>query len=191
MDWKNAEKLLKRWYDGSSTPEEDLELKSLLRRPDLPEYLIRDRNLILALNEAGKSELSDPGFDDDVFAEIDRIEARRNPTESRFSVLAAAAAAIIIAAGLLIWFANYQLDNGLGEIAYTEQEIREAEQVTESTLAYISGLLNTGNNELAAVSALSRGLEQLEYLGSFNRGIKQLETLPQLDQKTSTQETGS
>ncbi|TVQ14782.1 MAG: hypothetical protein EA364_03700 [Balneolaceae bacterium] len=196
MDWKNAEHLIEKWYAGQTTPKQEQELKHLLQHPGLPEHLIPDREIILALDDASKSELTAPGFDEAVFDAIDEHEQTRIGSRFiyryryRYRMLAAAALVIISLTFSAVWFANQQHVD-LSQTAYTEEEIRQAEEITDSTLLLISGLLKTGTGELARVAVVRANLEKLDYLTAVYRGIKQLETIPKPKQDHSKQEIES
>ncbi|MFU8861865.1 MAG: hypothetical protein ACNA8K_15725 [Cyclonatronaceae bacterium] len=190
MDWQNAEHLLEKWYAGQTTPEQERELKRLLQHPGLPDHLIPDREFILALHEASKPELTGSGFDEKVFDAIDKYEQPRIDSGFRVRMLAAAALVFITITFSAILFVNQQ-DAELSRVAYTEEEIRHAEKITDTTLLLISGLLNTGTGELSRVAVVRANLEKLEYLSAVNRGIKQLETFPNPRKQHSKQETES
>lgn len=190
MDWKNAEQLIEKWYAGQTTPKQELELKRLLQDPGLPENLIPDREFILALDEASKTELTEPGFDEKVLDAIDEYEQTRIQSKFRFRMMTAAATVIIALTFSAIWFVNQQ-DVEPIQTAYTEDEIKRAEEITDNTLMFISGLLKTGTGELSKVAAVRANLDKLEHLTAVNRGIKQLENIPKPNQQHSIQENES
>jgi hypothetical protein len=177
MDWKNAEQLIEKWYAGQTTPKQELELKQLLQDPGLPEHLIPDREFILALDEASKTELTDSGFDEKVLDAIDEFEQARMQSKFRFRMPAAAAVVIIALSISALWFINPH-NVELTQTAYTEAEIQQAEEITHTTLMLISGLLKTGTGELSRVAIVRENLDKLEHLSVVNRGIKQFETNP-------------
>jgi hypothetical protein len=190
MDWKNAEKLLEKWYSGQTTPEQERELKRLLQHPGQPENLMPDREYILALEEASKTELTGTGFDKKVFDAIDEYEQTRIQSKFSIRMLAAAALLMIVLTFAAIWFMNQQ-DAALSQADYTEEEIRQAEEITDTTLLLISGLLNTATEELSRVAIVRANLEKLEYLSAVNHGIKQLETNPYSKKQHSNEDNES
>ncbi|MFN2372494.1 MAG: hypothetical protein ABR545_01675, partial [Cyclonatronaceae bacterium] len=138
MDWKNAEQLLEKWYAGQTTPMQERELRQLLQHPGLPEYLMPDREFFLALDEASKPEIPDTGFDEKVFDAIDEYEQTRIAPKFRVRMLAAALV-IISLTFAAIWFSNKQdVVPSQTAYAYTEEEIRHAEEITDTTLLLIS-----------------------------------------------------
>lgn len=215
MDWKKAEKLLDKWYEGRTDPDEERQLKELLRNPELPEAFAADRDLIKALDEASELCLADSGFDDKVLESLDENERTgpghppqtqpTHPSQTRpihplqtqparpsrmrpahllrtnprplFQMLSAAALVIIALTFSAIWLLQPS-DDTPPPISYTEEEIRQAGEVTEATLFLVSDLLNTGRSEIARVSVVPRNLEKLEYLSAFNRAIQHLEIIP-------------
>ncbi len=231
MDWKIAEKLLDKWYEGRTDPDEERQLKELLRNPELPEAFAADRDLIQALDEASELCLADSGFDDKVLESLDKNERTgpghppqtqpthppqtqpthpsqtrpMHPSQTRpihplqtqparpfrmrpahllrtnprplFRMLSAAALVIIALTFSAIWLLQPS-DDTPPPISYTEEEIRQAGEVTEATLFLVSDLLNTGRSEIARVSVVPRNLEKLEYLSAFNRAIQHLEIIP-------------
>lgn len=190
MDWKKAENLLEKWYDGMSTPSEEIELKSILQEREVPDHLIPDREIFLSFGNASNARLSDPGFDDDVLDAIDQFENRRVAAKLRMTMLSAAAMVILALTFLAVWFVNLPDETTL-QSAYTEEEIRQAGEITGTTLMLISELLNSGRAELSRVSMVQNNLEKLNYLSTVNQGIKQLESIPIIEQLQSKTEEGS
>jgi len=190
MDLKRTEQLLEKWYDGNTSPEEERELKKLLQRPGLPESLAPDRELLLGLDKAADSQLSDPGFDDRVFDAIEKQIRTRSLSARMFWKLSAAALVLIILFASLIWHFT-QPDDESPPLTYTQEEIREAGDITMTTLFFVSDLLNTGDSELSRVSVVTKNLEKLEYLSAISRGIHHLEIISNQEHSQPKQENES
>ena len=190
MDLKRTELLLDKWYDGKTTPEEERELKQLLRHPSMPESLVPDRELLLSLDNAADSQLSDPGFDDRVFDAIEKREQSRGSSARTFWKLSAAALVLVMLSASLVWYFTQPDDESL-PLTYTEEEIRQADDITISTLVLVSDLLNTGGSELGMVSVIPKNLEKLEYLSAISRGIRHLEIISNQERSQQKQENES
>ena len=190
MDLKRTKLLLDKWYDGKTTPEEERELKQLLRHPSLPESLVSDRELLLSLDNAADSQLSDPGFDDRVFDAIEKREQSRGSSARMFWKLSAAALVLVMLSASLVWYFTQPDDESLPH-TYTQEEIGEAGEITMNTLVFVSDLLNAGSGELSRVSVVPKNLEKLEYLSAISRGIHHLEIISNQEHSQQKQENES
>lgn len=78
MNWNKAEELLERFYAGTSSQEEEKELKELLVRTDVPRHLQQDAAMLKQLQLASKEETS--LNDDELFSRLDgALTEKRKP----------------------------------------------------------------------------------------------------------------
>ena len=137
MNWNKAEELLERFYEGTSSMEEEQELRELLARNDLPRHLQQEAALLNQMQFAGKEETS--LSDEELFARLDAKQAKEKPAGKSIQLplkslwqLAAAVALLVIG----YWLGTMQpaaptgdplRDNGAQsrQLAQIQQEIEE------------------------------------------------------------------
>ncbi len=139
MNWNRTEALLKRYYEGFSTEQEEQELKQLLLRPDLPPHLQQDGALLKQLRGAAMVETS--MTDKALFARLDAELEEKPVIKSRqrsFRLLWQIAAAVSLlvlgyGAGIIsqsnTTTENRQADQSSVEIAKMRQEVQEMKQM--------------------------------------------------------------
>ena len=109
MNWNKAEELLERFYEGTSSMEEEQELRQLLGRDDLPRHLQPEAALLSQLQGAGKEETS--LSDEELFSRLDAKLAKGKPAGKSIqlplkSLWQLAAAVALLAIGY--WFGALQ-----------------------------------------------------------------------------------
>lgn len=140
MNWNKAEVLLKRYYDGLSTEQEEQELKQLLLRPDLPPHLQRDAALLKHLRRAATVETS--MSDKALFARLDVELPEEKPASKSIQLSlkifwqVAAAVALLVTgywAGMSASgndaIENQQTSQQSVELAQIRQEVKELKQM--------------------------------------------------------------
>lgn len=77
MNWNKAEELLERFYAGTSSIEEEKELRELLVRTDVPRHLQQEAVLLNKMQQAGKEETS--LSDEELFSKLDAETGKEKP----------------------------------------------------------------------------------------------------------------
>ena len=77
MNWNRAEELLERYYAGLSSTEEEMELKAILSRSDVPPQLQQEARLLVHMQAAAQEESS--LGDAELFARLDASLEEQKP----------------------------------------------------------------------------------------------------------------
>lgn len=124
MNWNKAEELLERFYAGTSSIEEEKELRELLVRTDVPRHLQQEAALLNHLQQAGKEEtcLSD----EELFSKLDAEISKEKPGAKSIqlplkSLWQIAAAVALLAVGY--WLGTLHLATPAGDQA-TENTVQ-------------------------------------------------------------------
>ncbi len=175
MNTNEIKILLHKYYDGWSTPEEELLLESyfLNGRPD-PE-LAADEQYFREMKEIRLMEIPVP--DDLEQSVLTRLESLQNqsPKSSRrmiYLIMSSAASVLILVSSFLFLYRRDSI-NELNDpqLAYTE---------SLSALEKVSGYLNQGTSGLSDLGTLSNAVKPLKNLNSIHRATQELSVLSKL-----------
>ena len=104
MDYKYIEQLLERYWDGTTSPEEECILRTFFRQSDVPAELLRYKALFNYEDTAAREEKLGDDFDRRLLARVAAeapVKARRVPMAVRLRPLmrAAACVAVVVVVG--------------------------------------------------------------------------------------------
>ncbi len=180
MDLKQAEAIIKKYYRGETSPEEEKQLREfLLTAENIPEHLMPEKELFTLYSRAGDEEVPLDGFMESLEKRIDshaviRIGAKRKFIY-RISGIAAGIALLLTSYFLLV---NNPFDN---EQKYTWEDTYENPQLayeeTRKVLFYISEKMNKGTARLSNISKLNQSVQNLQNLQKLETGLNQLHML--------------
>jgi hypothetical protein len=171
MNFKEIEELLEKFYEGDTTPAEELQLRDFFTREELPPHLSTHADLFRYYKEAGKEELPDPEFESRFIATIGETPViQKNSTRKQFFFLTGIAAAILLLAGLVFTFRNDVFLHSTKNS--TDREI--AYQQTKFALAMLSANFNKGLDQAQNLGNFETGLNEVQKLQTFQKGIDQL-----------------
>ena len=145
----NIEQLIKKFYEGDSSPEEERYLTEYFLNEELvDEHLKEDQQVFRLLHDtqiqvpAGVSER----LDKVIFLNANYANSSKNHiTKKIYYWISSAAAVVLLCIGL--FFATREPSSP--NMADTFSDPKEAALVAEQTLAYISAHLNNGLNKVA------------------------------------------
>lgn len=160
MNWSVLEKLLEKFYEGTSTADEEKKALEMLQRNDLPPEFYDDRLILEGLY--GKSEIPEPSPDlgKKIMTAIDRTEKQeRNVGTKRrlYSIIAVAASLLLI---ISFWF--LMPGNNRPRDTYSDPQLALNETV--EVLYYLSENLNTGRAQMNELSVISNARARLELI---------------------------
>lgn len=168
MKKTDIEILLRKFYEGTSTEEEEKILKEFFRHTDI-EWPEVDKNIINYLNEAASVPAPSDDFETRIIASV----KNRNKLTVKRYVSSIAAALVILISGTWYISERYRVED-----TFSDPEIAYAEAVR--ILYEISLIINSATDELKSVSelrpgynnsgsgiALHKSLEQLQYIDKF------------------------
>lgn len=121
MDYKDIEQLLKRYFQCETSLEEEARLRDFFTGGQVPEHLMRYRDLFVYQQMEAEECLGDD-FDARILAEIEGpvvVKARRVTLTARFMPLmkAAAAVALVLSTGSVM---QHSIFSDMHEIAATD-----------------------------------------------------------------------
>ncbi|WP_017730283.1 HEAT repeat domain-containing protein [Nafulsella turpanensis] len=131
MNWNRAEELLERYYAGLSSAEEEMALKALLSRSDVPPHLQQEASLLGHMKAAGGEESS--LGDDELFARLDASLQAQKPEAKTIQLPVnrlwqIAAAIALLAIGY--WFGTLNADSAPPATALVEDS-RQNQQLAQ------------------------------------------------------------
>ena len=161
MNFKVIEELLEKFYEGSTTPAEERQLRDFFSREAVPPHLSVHADLFRYYEEAGKDELPDSEFESRFLAAIDETPSILMYSRRRqFFFLSGIAAAVLLLAVIVFTFRN-------------DVFLRSSKNSTDTEIAY-----QQAKNALTLVSAnFNTGLDQAQKLGNFQRGLNEVQKL--------------
>jgi hypothetical protein len=174
MNSKEIEALLERFYEGSTTPAEEQQLRDFFTRDEVPPHLAIHAGLFHFYEEAKEEELVDPRFENRFLEAIG--ETPSLPLYSRrkqFFFLSGIAAAVILLAGLVYTFRT----DGLLLHKKNSADVEIAYQQAKGALALLSVNLNSGIDQAGKLGYFQKGLDDMQELKSFQKGIDQMNKL--------------
>lgn len=175
MNTNEIKTLLQKYYDGWSTPEEELLLESyfLNGRPD--REFAADEQYFRDMKEIRLAEIPVPeDLEQSVLNRLESIQGQSAGSSRRLLYLVmSSAASVLILISSILFLNRRDLVNELSDpqLAYSE---------SLSALEKVSGYLNQGTSGLSDLSALSDAVEPLKKLNSIHRATQELSVLSKL-----------
>lgn len=178
MEWKVIKNLLEKYYEGSTSKEEENILKEALRQDDLPGEFLPDREVILGL-EAQQQVEPPEGFEDRLEKTLHKVAGSRPVIRlpGRRRIYAAASAAAVIA----VLVSGYFLLRTSGIFSSTPADTFDDPQLaweeTKSTLMLVSEMLNKGTAPLENLTEWHEQTRELGYVNTLNTAMDPLTKL--------------
>jgi hypothetical protein len=184
MELNEIKLLLAKFYEGSTSLEEEHSLRDYFRDNTVPEELATDRELFMySLNEA-KLVPMNSGLEKKLEHWIDLQDAGEKKTRHIQLWYKVASVAAGIAILVVCYLFIVKQDNEIKpKDTYTDPQIAYAQ--VKQTLLYISEKLNKGTKPLNQMSKLNQGMEHFSSFSSFGSGLKQLEMSSYYDQTSN------
>ncbi|MGB8491441.1 MAG: hypothetical protein WCE64_10310 [Bacteroidales bacterium] len=188
MNAEEIKKLLEKYYEAATTPEEEQALKNFFSQGPVPDELKPDKEIFVYY--LGASEIPEPsaGFEDKIISSALRGDSIHSLSrKGRISLITG------IAAGLLILVASYFFLTKKQEPRDTYSDPRIAYAETMKVLYDISVSLNEGTNALKPVgmindyteksinalnkpsAVIEKNLKPLDQLGRMEKNISEIE----------------
>lgn len=160
MKWSVLKELLEKYYAGTSSGDEEKEMRTLLEREDLPSEFDADRMLITGLYCSEEIPEPSDDLDDRIISAIDKSEENVKILSGRrllFSIISVAASVLII---ISLWFL---LEDG-SRIKDTYSDPQLAYNETVEVLYHVSSNLNKGRNQLEELSLINQTKSRLNLI---------------------------
>ncbi len=174
MNSRQIEILLERYFDGSTSLEDEKTIKDFFEMEDIPPHLISLKDTFNFFSSEKKLEHLDESFDKIVIAEIEEKEVvsiRQN--RRRYLYYASGiAASILIIISIFINFNPFT-----SKLANTFDNPQTAYLETKKALLFLSGNLNKGIKPIGNMEKFDEGVTQLRKMSSLSKGMKEFERI--------------
>ena len=114
MNLQELRQLLDKYYEGTSSLQEETILISLLNDDNLPAEFAADRRVFALFGEERAIPQPDDGFEGRIMGAIDKFENRRHTVSLKrtiYSVISVAASLLIVVISYFIIYENRQMDS--------------------------------------------------------------------------------
>ena len=180
---EDIREVLKRFYQGETTLEEEKMLSDYFASTTVPEEFIPDKELFQSMGTGSDSIEVPASLNQKIITSIEKADRKEIRTR-RISLFSLSG----LAAGLLVMIAVYLFflkDKSSGILASnliedTYEDPMDAYEEAKRTLVYVSSKLNRGTGELKHVKQVKRSADPLQSLSKINKGSKELRLLGQL-----------
>jgi hypothetical protein len=186
MELNKVKVLLEKYYEGSTSLEEEKKLRDYFRNYTVPEELACDKELFLFSSGETETIPMSAGLEQ----KLEQLIDRQHKGETKTKQIQLWYKVASIAAGLAILLVCYLFISKEGhenkmKDTYTDPQIAYAQ--VKQTLLYISETLNKGTKPLSQVSKLNQGMEQFSTFSSFGSGLKQLDMVSKYYDQTNNE----
>ncbi len=148
----NIEQLIEKYFEGSTTLEEEKQLRQFFQQSDVPNHLSRYLPLFGLLEKERSAGLS-RDFDERLYQKIKPTQKKTRLRMLSYRWMVAAAASLILAVS--IWWLYPQLESRSSASAvnweqYEPDDPKEAYRITKNALMKVSMELNRGARKAAS-----------------------------------------
>ncbi len=188
MELKKIKPLLVKYYDGSTSVEEEALLKAFFEQKDIPDYLKPDKEMFL-FYASEKEEEYLPDFEKDILQAIEYEEESKESKIRHFPKylywVSSVAASLLIVLSLYFYQKSPSLEDTYDnpELAYLE---------TKKVLYYVSSKLNKGTltvdenfskivDGTSEINRFSKINTSFEEVRNFSDKVEKIENLKYFD----------
>ncbi len=165
MNSREIEDLLRKYYEGETSPEEEWQLSRFFNSDEVPPHLSVEADLFRGIAGNRSEELNDPDFDEKLLARIgDTPIVPIAVVRNRYYSIIGIAAGILLLAGLFFTFRSDILNNNAGK---THPDVVASYTQTRNVLMMVSANLNNGLDKVAAVSKFSVGIQNAQKVSTY------------------------
>jgi hypothetical protein len=173
--------LLQKFYDGATTPEEELMLEGYLLDGAVDPEFIADQEYFRELRDVRMENISVPDdLEASLIANLESIQNRTIKPSRRwlYSVISTAAAVmLLVSSAIFLSRKDNTMEINDPQLAYSE---------TYQALATVSALLNEGTSKLQGLDKLNKAVKPLKGLNSINKATDELSVLSLIDKALNT-----
>lgn len=153
MNTREIEILLDKYFEGETSLDEERRLKAFFSSKDVPEHLLKHRQIFSYFNESGTETMKN-------FAPAIKLDLK----PSRFYYISGIAAGILLLIGLFFTFQhdvfNKKMNNANQHQEMAFNQAREA-------LLMVSVGLNTGLDQVQRLEVFNKAIENAQKLNKF------------------------
>lgn len=182
MEWQHIEALVEKYWEGETTLAEEATLREALTRPDVPESLRREAELMgywQAESERTLSPTRDHALQRVHLMRHEEATARPARTIKINPFWARIAATVVIAAGLILFnMRNGMSVDPLGDLLSLQEEVATPEETyneVRDALLFISLKFKQGAEPMENLQEINHAQQPLQQLKNFNRAEEIIE----------------
>lgn len=174
MNSRQIEILLERYFDGSTSLEDEEKLKDFFEKDDIPPHLISLKGTFNFFSSEKKQNHLNESFDEKVIAKIQEEEVISIRQNRRKYIYYAGgiAASILIIVSIFINFNPFT-----SRLADTFDNPQTAYFETKRALLFLSGNLNKSVKPIDNMEKFDEGVTQLRKISSLSKGMQEFEKI--------------
>jgi hypothetical protein len=167
MNSRRIEELLRMYYEGLTSLEEEKELREFFSSSEIPPGLAGDAELFRSIVEESEDELPLQEFEEKFLSRIEEPPViPMNTRRKRLYFISGIAAGLLLLTGL---FFTFRSDIYLKPTWESAKNPAEALAQTQQALMLVSSSFNAGIEKINTLSAFSKGIESAQKFSVFNK----------------------
>ncbi len=188
MNLQELDKLIEKYYQGSTSEDEEIKLFDIISSGQLPPDYTGDASLLVGLAKGNNIPEPDSGFESRIMEAIDKADSEAKVISLKSRIYSAVA----VAATLLIIISSYFLIQNNGEPEDTFDDPVLAYNATIEVLSRVGQTLNTGSDVISELSVISSTEDNLTKLSRPGQLIsKEMESLKYIKKSIDILDLGS
>ena len=173
MEPNTIKQLLEKYYEGTTSIEEEQLLKDFFRYRPVPAELEADKELFLYTSLEAKTLPVNSQLEQRLTDWIDQQDVKTNKKIRKVWVYRVAGIAALFAVIITCYLTySHPKNNVVTKDTYQDPKVAYAE--AKRALLYVSQQLNKGTAPLGQMSKLNTGMNRLSTVSSLNNGLEQL-----------------
>jgi len=170
MNTSEIEVLLEKYYEGTTSLQEEKDLQYFFQHKYVPAHLESHQKLFVYFTEESKQELSVPDFDKKITRNLDNqnLETtviKMHQRKNRFVIFTSIAASILILVGLFFTLRQDLLRKETPLQFTVNQEMNFA--VANEALLIVSSNLNAGLRQADRLQVVDKAMKNLQLFNRF------------------------
>jgi len=175
---ENIKRILKKYYDGLTSIEEERLLRKYFVENQIPESNLTDKALLSFVNEDEISVFPT----NEIWEKIKAHEKREHKRRKSIRILSSIAASILVVFSLSVWYFYPMKQNKLLTDSYSNPE--EAYKAVQKYLGLVSTKLSYAYTEMKPIEKLSIPSETMQSFSSINKSFQRLKQLDRIGATT-------
>lgn len=179
MNIKEIKLLLKKFYDGETSLEEENILNDFFSKNDMPYNLKPYQLQFEYYQQAKKDKISDTDFDKKILQKINqsKIVSINKSKKTFLYVISGIAASILLLIFFYVQLNNKPEINYSSRITDTYKDPKMAYNETKTALLSVSEKMNYGLYKMNDINKINKGIKDVYKISEFNKGINELNKL--------------
>ena len=165
---KEIEKILDKYFEGETTPQEENELKNYFRQRDIPEKFRIYKELFEFYDEENNLKIDNNIFDEQF---INKISNQKQSNKALYYKIIGIAATLLIVFGSYLYFRPHTAIQEKKKIVLTSKE-KFAINKTIEVFAKVSAIMSRVSKPLSKfqyIEKTDKELKKLNYYNEYNK----------------------